>query len=63
MILCVLAFKKFLMSQNNLITFVFGTRPEALKLAPIIKLMRENKKIKVRVVVTGQHKEMLKNTP
>ena len=47
------------MSQNNLITVVFGTRPEALKLFPVIDLMRKNKQLEIRVIVTGQHKEML----
>ena len=46
-------------NKNNLITIVFGTRPEAIKLAPIIRLMRNNKKLNLRVVITGQHKEML----
>ena len=46
-------------NKNNLITVVFGTRPEAIKLAPIIRLMRNNKKLNLRVVITGQHKEML----
>lgn len=37
---------------------IFGTRPEAIKLAPIIQLLNK-KKIKNSVVVTGQHREML----
>lgn len=45
-------------NKNNLITVVFGTRPEALKLAPIIRLIRKNKELSSRVVITGQHKEM-----
>ena len=44
-------------NKNNLITIVFGTRPEAIKLAPIIRLMRNNKKLNLRVVITGQHKK------
>ncbi len=47
------------MSINKIITIVLGTRPEALKLAPIIKLFRNTKAITTRVVITGQHKEML----
>lgn len=37
---------------------IFGTRPEAIKLAPIIQLLNKNK-VSNSVVVTGQHREML----
>lgn len=40
--------------------FVFGTRPEAIKMAPLIKeLQKHHELFDVRVCVTGQHKEML----
>ena len=39
--------------------FVFGTRPEAIKLAPLIKAFKEQNKFKVIVCLTGQHKEMV----
>lgn len=40
--------------------FVFGTRPEAIKMAPVIREMEtENSKFKVVVCVTAQHREML----
>lgn len=38
---------------------VFGTRPEAIKMAPIIKALEECNDINSIVCVTGQHKEML----
>ena len=38
---------------------VFGTRPEAIKMAPLIKELEKNKGIDCRVVVTAQHREML----
>lgn len=38
---------------------VFGTRPEAIKMCPVIKKMKKYKEIEVIVCVTGQHKEML----
>lgn len=38
---------------------VFGTRPEAIKLAPVIKQLQESPDFSVVVVSTGQHKEML----
>ena len=42
------------------ILFIFGTRPEAIKLAPIIhKLKSKNHNFQVRVCVTAQHREML----
>jgi UDP-N-acetylglucosamine 2-epimerase (non-hydrolysing) len=43
--------------QNFL--FVFGTRPEAIKLAPVIKVLKLHDQYKVRVCVTAQHREML----
>lgn len=41
---------------------VFGTRPEAIKLAPVIGELRKHQQIQTRVVVTGQHREMLHQT-
>jgi UDP-N-acetylglucosamine 2-epimerase (non-hydrolysing) len=41
------------------VSFIFGTRPEAIKLAPLIQLCREQKYITTEVCSTGQHKEML----
>lgn len=40
--------------------FVFGTRPEAIKLCPVIRHMRECRRgLRVRVCVTAQHRHML----
>ncbi|MGM0409415.1 MAG: non-hydrolyzing UDP-N-acetylglucosamine 2-epimerase [Bacillota bacterium] len=39
--------------------FVFGTRPEAIKLAPLIKKMKKRDEFEVLVTVTAQHREML----
>ena len=39
------------------ILVIFGTRPEAIKMAPLIKLMK--KSLYVKVCVTGQHRELL----
>jgi UDP-N-acetylglucosamine 2-epimerase (non-hydrolysing) len=41
------------------VLFVFGTRPEAIKLAPLIEELRRDASLTVRVCVTGQHREML----
>lgn len=39
---------------------VFGTRPEAIKMAPLVKFFQENPKdFRTIVCVTGQHREML----
>src|SRR5665647_1370000 len=38
---------------------VFGTRPEAIKMAPVIKELKKVDDIKTVVVVTAQHREML----
>lgn len=40
--------------------FVFGTRPETIKVAPLILRLKKNPKFKVLVCSTGQHREMLK---
>jgi UDP-N-acetylglucosamine 2-epimerase (non-hydrolysing) len=37
----------------------FGTRPEAIKLAPVIEALRASARFNVRVCSTGQHDEML----
>lgn len=41
------------------IVVAFGTRPEAIKMAPVVHRLRERSCFDVRVVVTGQHREML----
>ena len=38
---------------------VFGTRPEAIKMCPLVKQFRRRGRMEVRVCVTGQHREML----
>jgi UDP-N-acetylglucosamine 2-epimerase (non-hydrolysing) len=38
---------------------VFGTRPEAIKMAPVVKRLQADARFDSRVVVTGQHREML----
>ncbi len=41
------------------IMLVFGTRPEAVKMCPLITELRARKNIEATVCVTGQHREML----
>ncbi|MBQ6894505.1 MAG: UDP-N-acetylglucosamine 2-epimerase (non-hydrolyzing), partial [Clostridia bacterium] len=38
---------------------VFGTRPEAIKMAPLVKELEKNPEIESIVTVTAQHREML----
>lgn len=41
------------------ILIVFGTRPEAIKMAPLVHEMRKRAEIELKVCVTGQHREIL----
>ena len=42
------------------IMFIFGTRPEAIKLIPVIKEMQANKNLfDIKICITAQHREML----
>ncbi|SNT13820.1 UDP-N-acetylglucosamine 2-epimerase (non-hydrolysing) [Micrococcales bacterium KH10] len=38
---------------------VYGTRPEGIKMAPIVKALQASPNFDVHLVVTGQHREML----
>ena len=38
---------------------VFGTRPEAIKMCPVIEKLRDSKEFVCKVILTGQHREML----
>jgi len=42
------------------IVFIFGTRPEAIKLAPVIKIFEKDERFRVVVCITSQHSEMLR---
>ena len=44
---------------NPLVTIVLGTRPEAIKLAPVIRAFQQAADFRTRVVLTGQHREMV----
>jgi UDP-N-acetylglucosamine 2-epimerase (non-hydrolysing) len=43
--------------RNNVLVFM-GTRPEAVKLAPVVAALRGSESFRCTVVATGQHKEM-----
>ncbi len=41
------------------IMLVFGTRPEAIKMCPLVNELKSRKNLEVEVCVTGQHRQML----
>ncbi len=41
------------------VMLVFGTRPEAIKMCPLVNELKSRKGLKTVVCVTGQHREML----
>jgi len=47
------------MSGQPRVTIVLGTRPEAIKLAPVIQAFQACDRLQTRVVLTGQHREMV----
>ena len=47
------------MADQPRVTIVLGTRPEAIKLAPVIRAFQSCDALATRVVLTGQHREMV----
>ncbi len=47
------------MDKKIKIALVFGTRPEAIKMCPLVKKLKENSKFEVLTIVTAQHRQML----
>ncbi len=45
--------------QTIKLLLVFGTRPEAIKMAPVVHALKQEPCFEVRVCVTGQHRQML----
>jgi UDP-N-acetylglucosamine 2-epimerase len=45
--------------NNKRIMVICGTRPEAIKMAPLVKRLRETPDLDVTLCSTGQHREML----
>lgn len=45
--------------KNKTISVIFGTRPEAIKLAPVILALKKKRGIRCQVCVTAQHRQML----
>ncbi|OLO38069.1 UDP-N-acetylglucosamine 2-epimerase (non-hydrolyzing) [Alkalihalophilus pseudofirmus] len=47
------------MKVKKKVMVVFGTRPEAIKMCPLVKELKTRDKLETVVCVTGQHREML----
>ena len=47
------------MKTQHTALFVFGTRPEAIKMAPVVRAFRAHSGFQTLVCVTGQHRTML----
>jgi UDP-N-acetylglucosamine 2-epimerase (non-hydrolysing) len=47
------------MASPPLVSVILGTRPEAIKLAPVIQALRASPYLRTEVVLTGQHREMV----
>ena len=47
------------MSQKIEVLSVFGTRPEAVKMAPVVMELKRHPEINARVCVTAQHRQLL----
>ncbi len=45
--------------MSKKIAVIFGTRPEAIKLCPVVLALKEDPAFECKVCVTGQHREML----
>src|SRR6185295_19306826 len=47
------------LADRPLVFVVLGTRPEAIKMLPVIRALQGEPRLAVRVVTTGQHREMV----
>jgi len=47
------------MKNTRKVIAIFGTRPEAIKMAPLVKTLQDDPQIDCKVAVTAQHREML----
>ncbi|MFM8004834.1 MAG: UDP-N-acetylglucosamine 2-epimerase (non-hydrolyzing), partial [Dolichospermum sp.] len=47
------------MTNQHRIGIILGTRPEAIKLAPVIQIFRRSPDFELQVILTGQHREMV----
>jgi UDP-N-acetylglucosamine 2-epimerase (non-hydrolysing) len=47
------------MTNQKRVCIILGTRPEAIKLAPVIQVFQKFSGFKLQVILTGQHREMV----
>ena len=47
------------MKNKKKILIVFGTRPEAIKMAPLVHAFEKDIRVESKVCITAQHREML----
>ncbi|MFN6032806.1 MAG: UDP-N-acetylglucosamine 2-epimerase (non-hydrolyzing), partial [Dolichospermum sp.] len=47
------------MTNQHRIGIILGTRPEAIKLAPVIQVFQNSPDFELQVILTGQHREMV----
>lgn len=47
------------MGTPRTVMLVFGTRPEAIKMAPVLRALQSREDLRARVVVSAQHRQML----
>ena len=47
------------MTQRKTVLCIFGTRPEALKMVPVIRALQSSNWSRCIVVVTAQHRDLL----
>jgi len=47
------------MTEKKTVMLVFGTRPEAIKMCPLVNELKSREALKTVVCVTGQHRQML----
>lgn len=52
--------KSLYSTSHHCVVIVFGTRPEAVKMIPLIKQLKNNKNFLFITINTGQHKKMIK---
>ncbi|MBD2666550.1 UDP-N-acetylglucosamine 2-epimerase [Richelia sinica FACHB-800] len=47
------------MTYQKRVGIILGTRPEAIKLAPVIQVFQQSRNLDLQVILTGQHREMV----
>jgi UDP-N-acetylglucosamine 2-epimerase (non-hydrolysing) len=49
----------YLMTNQKRVYIILGTRPEAIKLAPVIQVFQRSSSFDTQIILTGQHREMV----